>query len=456
MEKARHMLTAISQVRSTRDPEHDPDHRRARSAGQLVEGPHIEAFETAFAARLGGVRAISTSYGRMAFYYILKALDLPPGGEIVMPALTFWVMPEIARQAGLTPVFADVDPVTFNITAARHRAGDDAADGRCRTDAPVGPAVRHGRDRGAGAPARPRGHRGLRACARRHSIADAPSGTLGDAAIFSFQTLEAAQCVRRRYGGRARSQRSPRASRILRQRIRRPAASASRTGSGTGACCESPRGPTSSPGRCFRSCTPARGCTGASTCTSGRRSGRSIRCPEDYRERISNVQAAHRARGARAGSTTGMRSGSGTRTAMTARWPSRGVRVPVRTARPHARLLSILRLRARARRGRRRVPAARCRSRDAARRRLSGAGAVRRGPAGCARGACRRPARSRSRSTKSLTDAQLDRVAAVVRDAVLALDAQPSAAVGERLVTGVLAGPLPISAFWSPPLSKAR
>jgi dTDP-4-amino-4,6-dideoxygalactose transaminase len=87
------------------------------SRGQLIDGPHIAAFEAAFAARLGGVQAVSTSYGRMAFHYILTALNFAPGSEIVFPALTFWVMPEMARVSGLQPVFADVDPVTFNMTA---------------------------------------------------------------------------------------------------------------------------------------------------------------------------------------------------------------------------------------------------------------------------------------------------------------------------------------------------
>src|SRR2546430_16843281 len=59
--------------------------------------------------------ATAASYGRMAFYYILRALDLPPQSEIIFPALTFWVVPEIARRVGLTPVFVDVDPLTFNI-----------------------------------------------------------------------------------------------------------------------------------------------------------------------------------------------------------------------------------------------------------------------------------------------------------------------------------------------------
>jgi dTDP-4-amino-4,6-dideoxygalactose transaminase len=91
--------------------------RDCRQKGQLVEGPHIGAFEEEFAQFLGGghVRAVSTEYGRMGLYFILKALDLPAGSEIIVPALTFWVVPEITRVAGLTPVFVDIDPVTFTM-----------------------------------------------------------------------------------------------------------------------------------------------------------------------------------------------------------------------------------------------------------------------------------------------------------------------------------------------------
>ena len=87
-----------------------------KKQGQLIDGPHIAEFESAFARRFGHGRAVTASYGRMAFFYILKALDFPPGSEIIFPALTFWVMPEMARIAGLKPVFADVDPVTFNLS----------------------------------------------------------------------------------------------------------------------------------------------------------------------------------------------------------------------------------------------------------------------------------------------------------------------------------------------------
>src|SRR3954454_21772370 len=88
-----------------------------RDRRQLVQGPHIEMFEEEFRRFLGSghVRTCSTEYGRMALYFILKALDFPAGSEIIVPALTFWVVPEITRVAGLKPVFVDVDPATFTL-----------------------------------------------------------------------------------------------------------------------------------------------------------------------------------------------------------------------------------------------------------------------------------------------------------------------------------------------------
>src|SRR5947208_8823685 len=91
---------------------------QCRNKKQLVQGPHIAEFEQEFRKVLGGrghVRAVSTEYGRMALYFILKALNIPAGSEIIVPALTFWVVPEITRVAGLKPVFVDVDPATFTM-----------------------------------------------------------------------------------------------------------------------------------------------------------------------------------------------------------------------------------------------------------------------------------------------------------------------------------------------------
>jgi dTDP-4-amino-4,6-dideoxygalactose transaminase len=183
------MLTAISRYGPRVIPNTLQVIEELERSGHLIEGPHISSFEEKFAARLGDVRAISTSYGRMAFYYILKALDLPPGGEIVMPALTFWVMPEIARQVGLQPVFADVDPLTFNVT-------EESVE-RVVTSRTVAIVPTHlwglpcdmdaiaALGRRLGVPV-------IEDCA--HALGaqyhGRPVGTFGDAAIFSFQTLK--------------------------------------------------------------------------------------------------------------------------------------------------------------------------------------------------------------------------------------------------------------------------
>ena len=90
--------------------------------GEAVIGPAVEEFEHEFAKFHRMEHATATSYGRMAFHYILRALNLPAGSEIIFPALTFWVVPEIARRNGLRPVFVDVDPATFNLDPGKVEA----------------------------------------------------------------------------------------------------------------------------------------------------------------------------------------------------------------------------------------------------------------------------------------------------------------------------------------------
>ena len=90
--------------------------------GEAVQGPAIAEFEGRFAEYHHLDHAVTASFGRMACYYILRALDLPAGSEIIFPALTFWAVPEVARRAELKPVFVDVDPATFNIDSTRIEA----------------------------------------------------------------------------------------------------------------------------------------------------------------------------------------------------------------------------------------------------------------------------------------------------------------------------------------------
>jgi len=109
------VLTAICRYGPRLIPETTAIVKGCRARGELIEGPDIARFERAFASQLGVEDAVAASYGRMAFYYTLKALDFPAGSEVIVPALTFWVVPEMVRLAGLTPVAADIDPRTFNL-----------------------------------------------------------------------------------------------------------------------------------------------------------------------------------------------------------------------------------------------------------------------------------------------------------------------------------------------------
>src|SRR5436853_305944 len=180
---------AISRYGIRVPPRADEILEEYRRTGRLILGPDIERFERAFEQRLGSGTAIATSYGRMAFFHILGALNLPPGSEIILPALTFWVIPELARVAGLRPVFADIDRDTFTLDPASF---ERAITPRTRA---VVPTHLYGL---------PCDMDPILAIARRHGLAVIEDcahalgatyrgqqvGTFGDGALFSFQTLK--------------------------------------------------------------------------------------------------------------------------------------------------------------------------------------------------------------------------------------------------------------------------
>ena len=116
------MMRAIARYGVRTIPGDEKEIVAAFRRGEAVEGSAIKEFENRFAEFHGMAHAIGASFGRMAFYYTLGALELPPGSEIIFPALTFWAVPEIARRAGLRPVFVDVDAQTFNLDPARIEA----------------------------------------------------------------------------------------------------------------------------------------------------------------------------------------------------------------------------------------------------------------------------------------------------------------------------------------------
>ena len=84
----------------------------------FVQGPHVAAFEQAFAARMGVRHAIGCSSGTSALTLPLEALGIGPGDEVITVAHTFFATVEAVCQLGARPVFVDVDPLTCTMDPA--------------------------------------------------------------------------------------------------------------------------------------------------------------------------------------------------------------------------------------------------------------------------------------------------------------------------------------------------
>ena len=88
----------------------------------VAEGPRVAEFEKAFAAYLGQAEAIAVSSGTTGLHLALQALGLGPGDEVIVPSLSFIATANCVVHAGATPVFADVDLATYNLSVASAEA----------------------------------------------------------------------------------------------------------------------------------------------------------------------------------------------------------------------------------------------------------------------------------------------------------------------------------------------
>ena len=76
----------------------------------LTTGPTVEAFETAFAAKVGAQHAIAVSNGTATLHLAMMALGVGEGDVCIAPSVTFLATANCARYVGAEVVFADVDP----------------------------------------------------------------------------------------------------------------------------------------------------------------------------------------------------------------------------------------------------------------------------------------------------------------------------------------------------------
>jgi perosamine synthetase len=85
------------------------------ASGWLAQGPRVREFEAAFAARVGAAEAVATSNCTTALQLALHVSGVGPGDEVIVPSMSFIATANAVWQCGATPVFADVDPRTFNL-----------------------------------------------------------------------------------------------------------------------------------------------------------------------------------------------------------------------------------------------------------------------------------------------------------------------------------------------------
>jgi len=92
-------------------------------SGWLTQGPKVAEFERRFAEVHGVGHAIATTSCTTGLHLALAAMGVGPGDEVVVPAFTWVATANVVLYCGATPVFVDVDPITFNMDVARHVQG---------------------------------------------------------------------------------------------------------------------------------------------------------------------------------------------------------------------------------------------------------------------------------------------------------------------------------------------
>src|SRR3978361_838056 len=91
-------------------------------SGRYILGPEVAAFEQGVAASLGARHAIGVGNGTDALTIALRALGVGPGDEVIVPSFTFYASAEAIPPTGARPVFCDVDPDTYCVTAETVKA----------------------------------------------------------------------------------------------------------------------------------------------------------------------------------------------------------------------------------------------------------------------------------------------------------------------------------------------
>ena len=159
--------------------------KKVLKSGNLAQGPEVAKFESEFSDLVDGRSCVAVNSGTSGLHLALLALGIGPGDEVIVPTFTFAATANSVALTGATPIFVDVDPLTFNMNPEGIVAAISAKTKAIQVvhlyglPAAMDEILKIARERKLLI---------VEDCAQAHmaSIGGKPVGTFGDAAVFSF------------------------------------------------------------------------------------------------------------------------------------------------------------------------------------------------------------------------------------------------------------------------------